>query len=127
MIHTTLVVRAAYREQPGVFKIPVRSKKRRRSLNKFRSRFPGRRQVSRVTPHTIQHGLWWHPLAQSGLPGTECGFLRVCPGTQRVFPPDLFEHIRIIHSSHRPPGVFRDYPIGFPLNGGIGFRLLQLV
>ncbi|CAD5571380.1 hypothetical protein ECP03022936_4809, partial [Escherichia coli P0302293.6] len=43
MIHTTLVVRAAYREQPGVLKIPVRSKKRRRSLNKFRSRFPGSR------------------------------------------------------------------------------------
>ena len=93
-------------------------------MNKFRSRFPGRRQVSRVTPHTIQHGLWWHPLAQSGLPGTESGFLRVCPGTQRVLPPDLFEHIRIIHSSHRLTGVFRDYPIGFPLNGGIGFPLI---
>ncbi len=63
MIHTTLVVRATYREQPGVLKIPVRSKKRRRSLNKFRSRFPGSRQVSCVTPHAIQHGLWWHPLA----------------------------------------------------------------
>ena len=83
MIHTTLVVRAAYREQPGFSKFRS-GQKRRRSLNKFRSRFPGSRQVSCVTPHAIQHGLWWHPsrnLAFRALKADFFGLPRHATGT----------------------------------------------
>ncbi len=78
-------------------------------------RFPGSRQVSCVTPHAIQHGPGGTPsrnLAFQALKADFFGLLRHATGTParpvRTHPDNP--------SSHRLPGVFRDYPIGFPLN-----------